>query len=302
MISFSLLSSETCAEILQNVISKCENCDSEYVSNILDELSSEEDGCEYAITATEGCLLIRVYDGEYFFLYPEPISDSYDIFAAIDAMRLYAIREEIPLVICEVPYDDVENVSALFANAEISEEDEDGEIFTVRALSEIMLREAMPSVKGEKLELVPLSLSDERAYAELCRDSDTNKYWGYDFSEDNSDPEDSFFVESALCELSRGVALSYAVKLDGEFVGEAMLYAFDLLGGSECAVRLLPKYRGRGLSVECLELLQAAAKDIGLKRLCATVDNRNIPSIRLFERVFNKLEKDKEKTRFVREM
>ena len=92
------------------------------------------------------------------------------------------------------------------------------------------------------------------------------------------------------------------MRFADEFIGEALLYAFDLLGGAECAVRLLPKYRGLRLSEECVSLLCNAAKSIGLKRVYATVDNRNRASIHLFEKTFEFVESKDGITRFLLKM
>ena len=302
MISFDVIANGNSDLLVQKLERKCVDADFDYVSDILAELSSCGDGCEYAVSAFSGCLLVRVYDGEYFFLYPEPVAVEYNIFSAIDELRLYAVREEIPLVIAEVPADEAENVAETFSSADIYEDGDDGEVCTVRVLSEIMLSDELPEIFGERLEIKPLSESDSEIYARLCRDDETNKYWGYNYSDDVSTPEDEYFIENAFAEYSRGVAASFGIRLSGEFIGEALLYAFDLVGGAECAVRLLPGYRGRRLSSECVELICDAARRLGLQRLFATVDNENKPSMNLFKKTFEILEEKENITRFVRKM
>ena len=288
MISFQVLSGDSGKAVIHNLSQKHPECDAGYISEITEQLLSLDDGCEYALSFASGCLLIRVFDEEYLFLFPEPVCDEYDLPSALDALRLYAIREEIPLVICEVPGDYLEELSDKFAGVKAECEDKD-----------------VPIVSDENMTLAPLSTlspADEKKYAALCRDKETNKYWGYDFSEDCPDCPDSWFIESAESEFSRGVAVSFAIKLDGEFIGEAMLYAFDLLGGAECALRLLPEHRGKNLSSRCVSLLAKAAEMMHINNLYATVDNKNVPSLCLFSKTFKLLEKNDEKTRFVREM
>lgn len=299
-ISFDIVRGDNADVVLQRVTAKCPDCDFEYIGEILGELSELDDGCEYAVSVCDGCLLIRVYDEEYYFLYPEPVCEVYDVFGAIESVRLYTVREEIPLVISEIPRDEADSVADLFSNSEIYD---DGDMLcTVRAQSEIMLLEELPSVSGERISLIPLCDDDKAEYARLCTDADTNLYWGYDCFEDNPDPDDSYFVQSAIGELSRGIAASYSVRFNGEFIGEALFYAFDLRGSAECALRLLPKYRGRGLSRECIELICESAARIGLKQLYATVDDRNTPSIKLFEKTFDIIEQKDGITRFLRNM
>ncbi len=302
MISFDVLGADNARKIVRKLQGKSPDMDADYVLDIAEQLSASADGCEYALSVVSGCLLIRVFEDEYFFLYPEPIGEASDILEAVGELRLYSIREEIGLVISEVPKEDVEDLCGLFAKSEVSAEDASGELFTVRALSEISLLDELPQVYGEHLALTPLYPRDEKKYAALCRDTETNKYWGYNYCDDAPDCADSYFLESAETEFSRGVAASFAVRVGDELIGEAILYAFDYLGGAECAVRLLPEYRGRGLSGEAVELLCDLARGLHILRLYATVDGRNEPSIRLFSKCFALLENKGESIRFLREM
>ena len=302
MISFDVLTGDNADEIAEKLCKKHPDLDADYVLDIADQLSSSDDSCEYALSAAAGCLLIRVFEDEYFFLYPEPVAESFDVLRAIDEIRMYSIREEICPVISEVPSENLGETAALFAHSDSIKEDESGESFTVRALSEIASAEQLPEIFGERISLTHLCPSDEKRYAELCRDEETNRFWGYNYREDAPDCADSYFLEISEAEFSRGVAASFAMRLGGELIGEAVLYAFDYLGGAECAVRLLPEYRGKRLAGECVELLCTAAKKLHIRRLYATVDDRNKPSIHLFSRRFSFLDSSDGNTRFLREM
>ena len=98
MISFEVLSAVNREAVIHNLSEKHPEYDRDYLSEIAEQLLSLDDGCEYAMSVVSGCLLIRVFDEEYCFLFPEPVCEEYDLRSAFDALRLYAIREEIPLV------------------------------------------------------------------------------------------------------------------------------------------------------------------------------------------------------------
>ena len=70
---------------------------------------------------------------------------------------------------------------------------------------------------------------------------------------------------------------------DGKPVGEAAYYRDETFGEYVCDVLVAARYRGRGYGRQGLELLCAAAKENGVKRL---VDNIAIdnPSVSLFLR------------------
>ena len=302
MISFDILSSDNYGEIARTIEEKCPNADLGYVLDIARQLAGSDDGCEYALSIASGCLLIRVFDDRYFFLYPEPVSEDFNISEALNEIRLYAVREEIGLTLCEVPRDDLKKTRELFAHTDYSEEDYDGELFTVEVLNELDLAESLPTLSGERVSITPLDLSDSEKYALLCRDAETNRFWGYNYADDAPDCEDSYFFENAMTELSRSVAVSFAIRHGDELIGEALLYAFDFLGGAECAIRLLPEYRGRGLSSECVALLCDAAKALSLRCVYATVSIENHASMHLFKKSFTVIENSGQITRFVREL
>ena len=143
---------------------------------------------------------------------------------------------------------------------------------------------------------------DKRIFATLSRDEETNKYWGYDFSLDSPDAPDEYFLNIAQEEFARGVALSLAVRVDGKFAGEALIYYPDLQGGAECAVRLMPDFRGMGVGKSVLRLLFVLGAEIGFDRLYATVYNANEPSLRLFSGLMEKIEQNEKITRFCKNL
>ena len=282
MISFTELCASNFDKIASSLASEISGADIDEINEILtsfEELSSEEVDTSVAISHSNGCLLVRIFDfGRYCFVYPIALVDDADEVEAVNQIRLYAIKEEIPLVFSDTPGECVGNLVSTFRYTEASAEDREASSYRVTVKSECSLLDEIPTLEYDELTLSAISDTDFADYATLCRDFEVNKYWGYDFSEDSSDPDDPYFLETAQSELSRGVAASFALRLDGEFIGEALLYAFDFLGGAECGFRILKEYQGRGLGKATLEALLNIAERIGLVELRATVMEQNTVS------------------------
>ena len=280
MISFKILTEESAEELFREISSATSDTDGEFLSENIDMMLDDES--EYALSYSDGCLLIRIFDGEYSFAYPIAMVDDAEPMAAVEQIRLYAIKEEIPLVFCDVPAEELGSLIPKFRHASIDATDPDNECYTVRIMSEAAMLDEMPIVNGpDAVCLTPITEADDELYFALATDLDTNKYWGYDYREDEPSPDKDYFRQNSSAEFNRGSALSLAVRVKGEFAGEATLYSFDLLGGCECAVRLLPTFRGRGYATDALNLLKRLARSIGIVYLMATVDKENIASQRM---------------------
>lgn len=296
MISFKILTSESRRSLEEWIYVEIPLVQREYVSEIFDSLAEED--CETAVSVFADCLLIRIFDGEYLFSYPVAMTDLADEGLAVEQLRAYAVKEEVPLTLCDVPAECVRWVREYFPHTDSFAESDSGESYTVRVLSELMLTDTPPCGRGERLEITELRTEDESEYARLCRDEETNRYWGYDFRDDNPGLDDGFFLRSAEEEYSLGVAVSLAIRERGHFVGETVLYAFDLRGGAEFAVRILPEYRGRGYATEALAVLKNIALCLGLNTLYTTIDRNNTASVRAFEKRFSLIEDNDKILRF----
>ena len=64
-------------------------------------------------------------------------------------------------------------------------------------------------------------------------------------------------------DFDRRMAVNFAVRLDGQLIGEAVLYNFDWRGGAELGCRVAPQFAGHGYGTEAF----AAAADWALYRL-----------------------------------
>ena len=236
----------------------------------------EQFGDDVAICREPYGDLFRVFDGEkYAFIYPRSLKEE----EAVEAIREYAVREEIGLLFRRVPGERLSFLLSKFLYSDVRREPyADG--YSVRVRSECDLLSRAPSVRG-KVTLSAIRRSDISAYAEICREKSALEYWGYDYRDDVASPSDEYFYNGQLSEFCRGVCLTMGVRYRGRLIGEASFYAFDFKGGAEISFRLLPEYRGRGLGRLTLEAILSVAEEIGLSVIYATVDKRNTPSLSL---------------------
>ncbi len=290
MIFFKVLTEKSKNDVIGLLTEAINDIDIDYAGEILDSLLMDNE-CEYAISNAFDCMLIRIFDGAYSFAYPVALTDKANPTHAAWEIREYSVKEEIPLVYVDVPREELGALIVLYRHANIDASDESGDSFRVSIMSEAALLDDLPTMQIDDLTLDALTCADDQVYSCLCRDEMVNKYWGYDYREDEDDPDDSYFREVAEGEFSRGISMTFAVRNNGEFAGEALLYAFDHLGGCECAVRLLPKFTRKNIATKAILALKAIAGNMGLLEIYATIDSENYASHRLCEKCFTSVEK-----------
>ena len=255
-----------------------------YFSEIVEGLNLDDEDIEYAVSVYENCALIRIFDmGRYLFVFPCELDEDADVVAAIDAVAEYAMREEIPLVFVDTPPSALVCFSG-FRHLDIDADDPECESYRVRIKTECELVAEIPQITQGRVTLNSIKEEDISSYARLCKDENVNKCWGYNYKDDVSDPADSYFYENASADFARGVALNTAIRVEGQFVGESTVYAFDGRGGAEFAIRLLPEWQGRGIGKDTVLATKSLARKMGLVRLYAKIMKENIPSIAMLRR------------------
>lgn len=278
MISFSELNGNNADELARRLSEGREELREEIFEVISSFSEVLDEGADFAFCRFEDHLLVRIYDGEnYVFVYPIALTDDAKDTDALEQIRLYAVREEVPLIFCDVPPEALSVLENFFRYTEAYGEDEDS--LQVRVLSDISRAADIPEVCDGVLTLRPICEGDIADYARLCRDAELNKYWGYDYRADAREPSDEYFYDVAMRSAEDGTALSLAVSLDGRFVGEATLWGFDLLGGCKVGFRILPEWQGRGFGKRTLTLLLELCSELCVKTVCASVMKDNAPSI-----------------------
>ena len=269
----------------------------ELIASLAD--SAEED-TELALTVAFGCACVRIFEyGEYIFLFPIDLNDEADVRAALDEIVRYAVAEDIPVKLADIPW---QALSVLFdlgyRHIDIDATDPDGECFSAVIKSECALVRCAPEVSDGKLTLDELTLKDEAAYARLSREETGLEFWGYDYRIDRPDAPDGYFIQAALEERAIGVALSLGARLEGELVGEVVFHAYDRKGGADFAFRLLPEYRGRGLGARLYDLAVRAARSHGLVKLFGRVMKKNVACLSLIEKRMELISDDGEVVSF----
>lgn len=290
MISFKVIKTpEDISEFLTEISPIFESADSvcEVEEMLLSYIEDEE--AEFAVSVAEGCLIVRIYDGEYLFLCPIPIGKKPSIMDAAEEIRKYAIKQEIPVTFIDVPEGNLDDITENFRFASMHSMDEDGDVYMVKTMTELDCMKKLPNLVGERVSLTPIYEEYIADYGRLCRSSEVNRLFGYDYKEDFDDPDDRLFYDIMDREKDAGLALSMAIIHNGKFAGEASVFAFDYVGGARIAIRLLPEFWGCGIGSESLDLTIKLAREMDLRRIYTDVKLENTASIRMTEKFMNHL-------------
>lgn len=113
----------------------------------------------------------------------------------------------------------------------------------------------IPTVKGENgLSLTPILEKDIPDYNRLCLDDERNRWWGYDYRTDCPNPSHDYFYKDQKRDFMNRMALNFAIRKDGKFVGEVILYNFNFRGAAEIGVRILPEADGQKIGRDAFGL------------------------------------------------
>lgn len=130
--------------------------------------------------------------------------------------------------------------------------------------SELDDLDGIPRIETERLVLDELTEADKTAYNALCLDDERNRWWGYDYRRDlHGALTEDYFLDVTREDFAKRMAVNFAVRLDGQLIGEAVLYNLDWRGGAELGCRIAPAYAGHGYGTEAF----AAAAEWALYRL-----------------------------------
>ena len=143
-------------------------------------------------------------------------------------------------------------------------------------------------IKTERLTIQEISESDKETYAKLYLDQDLNKYWGYDYNDDlkggNPTPEYFYAFQNHLKAIKE--EYSFAVKKDGQMIGELVLHNFDFYGGVEMGFRFFKEFQKAGYATESASALKNYVFDVlGATKLKSRCFKENAPSKKLIERL-----------------
>ena len=299
MISFTVLNKDGIEEISKPYM-ECPFF--EELTDILTDMLEVSDGVtEVAVCLISDTLLFRIYDGgEYLFPCPIGLLDGWDFKSACLALAEYTVKELIPLRLTDVPREELASLSRIFPHIDATAYSDDEDTFFVKVNNECDMLDVFPTFEGERISLGRITEECGGAYANLCRDRELNRFWGYDVSEDMPNAPDEYFLSVVDNEFRDGVSLTLGVFYGGEFIGEAVVYNFDYLGGASIGVRLLPEFHGHGFGGESVESLISLCRDIGLSVVRAEVLVDNRCSVKMTARYMDEVKREQSKVYFTK--
>ena len=155
----------------------------------------------------------------------------------------------------------------------------------VLARNELSGLDTVPVLKTGRLILDGLREEDKAAYNRLCLDDERNRWWGYDYRDDlEGELTEDYFLNAAREDFRNKLEMSFAVRLEGKFIGEAVLHHFDYRGGAELGCRILPEYAGNGYGAEAFRrVAEWSLCTLGLRCLRGKCFHENGASRRMLE-------------------
>lgn len=152
----------------------------------------------------------------------------------------------------------------------------------------------IPTLHTARLTLSELREEDKAAYNALCLDDERNRWWGYDYRTDLKGPlTEDYFLNAAAEDFTQRRGLSFAVRLDGQCIGEAVLWNCDWKGGMELGCRIAPFYAGHGYGTEAFAAAaEWALYRLGLARVVAKCYHENAASFKMLSSCMRKVGED----------
>ena len=145
--------------------------------------------------------------------------------------------------------------------------------------------EHIPTIDANRVSLRHFTARDVAAIYDIYADPEVMRYWGASPMVAQREAKD--FLSEAREDLRLGKCLQWAIarRSDGQLIGTVAFFKLDTLAGKvEIGFALGRNYWGVGYMQEALQAaLGFGFNEIGVRRIEADVDPRNISSIRLLE-------------------
>ena len=143
----------------------------------------------------------------------------------------------------------------------------------------------METLTGERVCLRAMTPEDASAIFALFSDPEAMRYWSYPPYTELKQAEARLARDIAGA--AESVVLPWGIEQDGTLIGTVTLHDLNLSGGRAELGYLLAKSRwGQGLAREAVGLaIDHAFSTLGLRRLEADIDPRNLASQKLLERL-----------------
>lgn len=152
-----------------------------------------------------------------------------------------------------------------------------GRKYRVAVSTDLWNLDRVPALQSERLTMDAITRADIPAYNRLCLDDARNRWWGYDYRRDlKGELTENYFLDVARHDFDHRQAVNFAIRLEGKFIGEAVLYRFDYRGGAELGCRILPEFAGQGYGAEAFRrAAEWSLYELGLYRLVAKCYKEN---------------------------
>lgn len=146
--------------------------------------------------------------------------------------------------------------------------------------------QSYPTIPTGGIYLTPFRQTDKKAYLDLSTDVQNNRYWGYDYREDvgiTGQIDENTFYDSTMFDTRVGDSINLAIRrsLDGEMIGEVILWNFTFDQTAELGCRILPQYQGHGYGKAAFQAAADFAQSILGVTVFARCFHENTPSLRM---------------------
>ncbi len=156
--------------------------------------------------------------------------------------------------------------------------------------------DTIPALVTERLTLDALTEGDNEIYQALCLDDERNRLWGYDYRKDlHGELTDDYFLQVTREDFAARRAINFAIRREGQCIGEVVLYDFDWRGGAELGCRIVEDCAGHGYGKEAYAAVaEWALYRLGLTRVIGKCYKENIASYQMLSSCMRKVGEDEE--------
>ena len=133
----------------------------------------------------------------------------------------------------------------------------------------------VPALSAGVLTLDKIEEEDAKAYCKMATDEELNKYWGYDYKTDIPIPSAKAFWDDLQFGYKNKKYVSWAVRLDGVFIGEVVLYDRDQQCGAELGCRIISEKWGHGYGKMAYKMVADYLLEAGFDHLRARCYHQN---------------------------
>ncbi len=163
--------------------------------------------------------------------------------------------------------------------------------------------EKKPIIRGEKVDLRPITKKDTKTYYDLNVKKSINKYWGYDYKKYFTTVDVDTFYKVQKSDFAKKVNLCLKIveKSTKKMVGEVVLYNFDYENNVEIGFRLFTNAQGKGYAGEAVSLACKYIETVLKKTVIAKTFKINIASQKVLKKnCFEKTSEDKKYFYFIK--